>query len=151
MTLPTDLKDFLLLVIAQPLALGAVVAFLCQAAFTYWEGRTGHPIQSHDKTLITTLTPPVLALLLWALAAGLGFVAWSWPDAAQAVYNGVLASVGGQALYAGFKKILTPAPNTVITQTTTTIGAITATQDVNLADTYYSKQAAPPPDPPRTP
>ena len=136
MTLPVDLRSFLLLVIAQPLALGAVVAFVCQAGFHYWEARTGRPIASHDKTLLTTLIPPVAGLLFWGMAAGLGFVPAEWADAAQAVYNGVLASVGGQALYAGFKKILTPAPQIINTTTTTNIESVTTTRDAYVGSTH---------------
>lgn len=126
--LPDNVRDFLMLMIGAPLVLGAVASFLLDQFFHWWE--SFHPeIASHDKLLFSVLTPPAIAELSYLALAGLGYTFLDWQGAAQAVYVGFIASVGGQFVYGAFKKLT--APKTV----TNNIGTISAQGDALLGST----------------
>lgn len=110
--LPHDLQSFLLLLIAAPVFLGAISTAILQGVFQWWEGDHWHaPIRSHDKGLVSAFLPPLLAALGYGIAVALGFLVGSWPDFAQTVFTGMLASWGSQPLYNGLKKLVSPPPS----------------------------------------
>jgi hypothetical protein len=139
--MPTDLKGFLLYLIAEPVGLGVLTAAGLQALFNWWEGSAQEPwhapIRSHDKTLVSSVVPLAVAFAAYGLLAALGWQAWSWQAAAQATFNGFLAVVGGQWAFGALRKLTTP-PSSVVTN----IGTVTAGQDAFVGSSQTL--AAPP-------
>ena len=62
--MPSDLKSFLLYLIAEPVGLGVLTAAALGGLFRWWEGSAAEPwhgpIRSHDKALVSSVAPPLL-------------------------------------------------------------------------------------------
>lgn len=133
--MPNDLQSFLLYLVVEPVGLGVLTAAGLQMLFSWWTSENWHaPIRSHDKALVSSVTPIAVALVAYLLLAALGWQPWNWQAAAQAGFNGFLATVGGQWAFGTIKKVISPPPQVV--NNTTNVNTLTSSRDVYMGSSH---------------